>query len=134
MTEQTLVLIKPDAVKRGLVGEIFSRIERKGLRLGGMRMVCFSKELVAQHYAEHIEKPFYAQLALFTMSGPCVAVIAEGYEAVKVVRILMGPTDGSVAPSGTIRGDFASGRPIRENLIHGSDSVEAAKLEIDRFF
>jgi len=132
--ERTLVLIKPDAVSRGLVGEIISRFERKKLKLLGLKMLRADGELVAQHYAEHVDKPFYAELAIFTMSGPIVAMVLAGHQAVHVVRTLMGPTDGVGAPLGTIRGDFASGDPIRENLVHGSDSAESAARELELFF
>ena len=132
--ERTLVLIKPDAVARGLVGEIISRFERKGLKIVGMKVMRADKELVREHYAEHVNKPFFAQLALFTMSSPIVAMILEGHKAVRVVRTMMGPTNGAHAAPGTIRGDFASGEPIRENLVHGSDSPESAEHEIELFF
>ena len=130
--EQTLVLVKPDGVERGLVGEIVARIERKGLRLVAGRFFTVSEELAKQHYAEHAEKPFFPDLLSFITSGPVLALCVEGPEAVKVVRTLMGPTNPIDAPPGTIRGDF--GIELTKNLVHGSDSPESAKRELDLFF
>ena len=134
MNQRTLVILKPDAVQRGLIGEIISRIERKGLVIENMRMFGFDRVLLGKHYQEHIGKDFYGALVEFMESGPCVAVLVFGYEAIKVMRMLAGPTAGANAVPGTIRGDFASGSPIRENLVHASDSPEASQREITLFF
>lgn len=130
--QRTLVLAKPDAVRRGLVGEIVSRIERKGLRISAMRMIDVDKALAEQHYAEHRDKPFFSDLVSFITSGPVVAMVVEGRDAVAVVRNLMGATDPAKAAPGTIRGDFAI--EITENLVHGSDSPESAERECKLFF
>jgi nucleoside-diphosphate kinase len=130
--ERTLVLVKPDGVARGLVGEIIARFERKGLKILAMRMLTFTEELVARHYAEHVGKPFYPALKEFTMSGPVVAMVLEGDEAVSVVRLMMGATKFTEAAPGTIRGDFAYGMP--NNLVHGSDSPASAAREIPLYF
>jgi nucleoside-diphosphate kinase len=130
--EETLVIVKPDAVGRGLIGEILSRIERKGLRVAEMRTMRIDRELSQEHYAEHREKPFFDELVGFITSGDVVVARVVGEGAVAVVRELMGPTDPAQAPPGTIRGDF--GLRITENLIHGSDSPETAKRELDLFF
>ncbi len=131
-TEQTLVIIKPDAVRRGLVGEIISRMERKGLRLKEMKLLRLPRELAEEHYAEHREKPFFRTLVEFITSGECVVAVVEGEGAIQAVRALMGPTDPLAAPPGTIRGDF--GLEITANLVHGSDSPESARREIALFF
>jgi nucleoside-diphosphate kinase len=130
--ERTLVLVKPDAVERGLVGEIVSRIESKGLRLLEGRFFTISKDLAERHYAEHLEKPFFPDLLAFITSGPVMALCVEGPEAVKVVRTLMGPTNPIDAPPGTIRGDL--GIELTKNLVHGSDSPESAARELSLFF
>jgi nucleoside-diphosphate kinase len=130
--ERTLVLLKPDCVQRRLVGSILQRFEQKGLRMTAMKLVQASQQLAAQHYVVHKERPFYPSLLKFLTSGPTVAVVLEGREAVAVVRGLMGPTDGVKAPSGTIRGDHAIS--VQNNLIHGSDSVDNAKMEIALWF
>lgn len=130
--QQTLVLIKPDAVHRRLVGEILQRFERKGLRLVGMKLIQADRTLAEKHYAVHKAKPFYESLVSFITAGPTVAVVLEGREAVAVVRSLMGPTDGAKAAPGTIRGDF--GCSIQNNLVHGSDSPETAAAEIALWF
>ena len=130
--EKTLVLLKPDCLHRRLAGTLLERFERKGLRLAGLKLVQASQQLAAQHYAVHKERPFYQSLLQFLTSGPTVAVVLEGREAVAVVRGLMGPTDGTKAPPGTIRGDFAIN--IQNNLIHGSDSPENAATEIALWF
>jgi nucleoside-diphosphate kinase len=130
--ERTLVLIKPDCVQRRLVGTILQRFEQKGLRLVAVKLVHATQQLAAQHYAVHQARPFYQSLLQFLTSGPTVAVVLEGREAVAVVRGLMGPTDGAKAPPGTIRGDFAIS--VQNNLIHGSDSVDNAKMEIALWF
>ncbi len=130
--ESTLVLIKPDAVERGLIGEVIGRLERKGLKISAMKMMTMSRKLAGEHYAEHIGKPFYEKLVNFMTSGPIVAMVVEGREAVKVVRTLAGATDPVEALPGTIRGDLSVQEPA--NTIHASDSIEAAKREIKRFF
>jgi nucleoside-diphosphate kinase len=130
--ERTLVFLKPDAVQRELVGEIISRLERKGFKIVGLKMMRLSEEFVRAHYAMHEGKDFYEPLVRYTVSGPIVAMVLEGKSAVSVVREMMGRTFGSDSPPGTIRGDFALSN--RYNLIHGSDSVERAEEEIRRFF
>jgi nucleoside-diphosphate kinase len=130
--QQTLVLIKPDGLQRRLAGEVLARFERKGLRLVACRLVQATTDLAASHYAVHKGKPFYDSLLQFLTSGPTLAVVLEGREAVSVVRGMMGPTDGAKAPPGTIRGDF--GLSVQNNLIHGSDSPENAAAEIAYFF
>jgi nucleoside-diphosphate kinase len=131
-TQRSLVLIKPDAVRRGLAGAILSRFESKGLTIVVMELRQITGELADQLYAEHIERPFYPPLRLFITSGPSVAMVVEGDEAIDVVRLVNGATDGRKAAPGTIRGDFALSN--RENLVHGSDSLESAKREIAIFF
>src|SRR5437773_6002418 len=130
--QQTLILLKPDAVQRRLVGEITARLERKGLRLAGLKLVKASRELAEKHYAIHKGKPFYESLLQFLTSGPTIAMVWEGREAVAVCRSLMGPTDGAKAAPGTIRGDFALS--VQNNLIHGSDSTENAAAEVVLWF
>jgi len=130
--EETLVIVKPDGVRRGLAGEILARIERKGLRIAEMRSMRIDRELAERHYDEHREKPFFGELVEFITSGDVVVARVVGEQAVPVVRTLMGPTDPASAPPGTIRGDF--GVLITENLVHGSDSPESAKRELDLFF
>jgi nucleoside-diphosphate kinase len=130
--ESTLVIVKPDAVRRGLIGEILGRLERKGLRIEGLRSTRLVKELAERHYEEHREKPFFAELVAFITDGDVVLAKVTGPQAISVVRALMGPTDPRTAPPGTIRGDF--GTIITENLIHGSDSPESATRELALFF
>jgi nucleoside-diphosphate kinase len=130
--QRTLVLVKPDGVQRGLVGAIVARLERRGLKLIGLKMMRISKEMAARHYAEHQGKPFFDGLIAFITSGPVVAMIWEGREAVTVVRNLMGATDPLKAVPGTIRGDLAL--DLGMNLIHGSDSPARAETEIALFF
>lgn len=130
--EKSLILLKPDAVQRRLCGEIISRLENKGLKLLGMKMLQVTKELAAQHYAEHVEKPFYPLLEEFITSGPVVAIVVEGPEAISVVRGMMGQTNGRESAPGTIRGDYGLSRQV--NLIHGSDGPEAAEKEISVYF
>jgi len=131
-TERTLVLFKPDAVQRRLCGELLGRFERKSLKIVGLKMLRVTQELSRQHYAEHVSKPFYPLLEEFITSGPVVALVAEGPEAISVVRGMMGPTNGRQAAPGTIRGDFGVSRQM--NLIHGSDGPEAAAKEIAVYF
>ena len=130
--QRTLVLLKPDAIQRGLVGEIMSRLERKGSKLVGMKLMRVSVELAQQHYAEHVGKPFFDRLVRFITSSPIVAMVIEGENAVESVRATMGKTDPREAAPGTIRGDLAVS--IGSNLIHGSDSAESAAREIGLFF
>lgn len=130
--ERTLVLLKPDAVQRRLVGRIISRIEEKGLKIVGLKMLQVSPELAERHYAEHQGKPFYKELVSFITSGPVVAMVVEGPGAVEVVRKMMGKTNPLEAEPGTIRGDF--GLCVTMNLIHGSDSPASAAREIASFF
>jgi nucleoside-diphosphate kinase len=130
--EATLVIIKPDAVRRGLVGEILRRIEQKGLRTEEMRTMHIDRDLAQQQYDEHRDKSFFEELVGFITSGPVVVARVTGERAVSVMRTLMGPTDPADAPPGTIRGDY--GVVITENLVHGSDSPESAKRELDLFF
>lgn len=130
--QRTLVLFKPDCVHRRLVGPLFQRLEQKGLRLLAMKLVHPGKALVEKHYAVHKGKPFYDSLVQFLTAGPTVAMVWEGREAVAVVRLLIGPTDGAKAPPGTIRGDYAIS--IQNNLVHASDSPENAAAEIALWF
>jgi nucleoside-diphosphate kinase len=130
--ERTLILFKPDAVQRRLSGRLLARLEDKGLKIVGLKMLRVTKELSAKHYAEHVSKPFYPLLEEFITSGPVVALVAEGPQAVAVVRGMMGPTNGAQAAPGTIRGDFGVSRQM--NLMHGSDSIEAAQKEIAVYF
>ena len=130
--DRTLVICKPDAVERRLVGEIVSRLERKGLRITQMRMDTISKETAGQHYGEHQGKPFYDDLVAFITRGPAVLLVVEGPEAFSVVRTLMGTTNPRQAAPGTSRGDLAI--ELTENLVHGSDSAESAAREIALFF
>lgn len=132
MAQRTLVLVKPDGVKKGLIGEIISRLERKGLTIAAMRMLQMDDALARRHYAVHDGKPFFAGLVEFITSGPIVAIVVEGDKVVEVVRKLMGETDPVKAAPGTIRGDY--GLDIGENLIHGSDSDDNARTEIALFF
>ncbi|MPZ24590.1 MAG: nucleoside-diphosphate kinase [Dehalococcoidia bacterium] len=131
-TERTLVLVKPDAVQRGLAGEIVSRLERRGLRIAGLKLLQISKEMAARHYAEHEGKPFYPGLVEFITSGPVVAAAIEGPGAVQATRQTMGTTDPQKAGPGTIRADL--GLDLGRNLIHGSDSPESAARELAIFF
>jgi nucleoside-diphosphate kinase len=130
--EQTLVILKPDAVQRGLVGAIVARFEAKGLKLAGMKLMRISRELAERNYAVHRGKDFYEPLLAFMTAGPVVAMVLEGNDAVRVARALMGSTFGPDAQPGTIRGDF--GLSKRYNLVHGSDSAASAQQEIALFF
>ena len=135
-TEKTLILVKPDGVRRGLVGEVISRIETKGYAIDALRMLQADSDLLAQHYAEHVGKPFYEPLVEFMMSGPIVAIVASGNRVIEGFRSLAGVTDPTVAAPGTIRGDLArdQGTKVMQNLVHGSDSPESAAREIQIFF
>ena len=131
--KQTLVLCKPDAVERSLVGEIISRFEKKGLKIAALRMLTIGPELAEKHYAEHIGKPFYNDLVDFIGRSPAVAMVIQGPEDTwEIVRRMMGATNAAQAEPGTIRGDFSA--LFTENLVHGSDSAESAKREIEIFF
>jgi nucleoside-diphosphate kinase len=130
--QRTLILLKPDCVHRRLVGTILQRFEQKGLRLVALKLVRAGRDLAEKHYAVHKGKPFYDSLLSFLTSGPTVAVVWEGREAVAVARNLMGPTDGAKAPPATLRGDFALS--VQNNLVHGSDSPENAAAEIALWF
>jgi nucleoside-diphosphate kinase len=130
--ERSLVLIKPDAIQRGLAGEIVSRLEKKGLKIVAMKMLHMDKALAQSHYAVHKEKAFFDDLVNFITSSPVIAIIFQGKNAVEIIRQMMGETDPAKAYSGTIRGDL--GIDIGHNLVHGSDSLENAAQEIDLFF
>lgn len=130
--ERTLLLIKPDAVQRGLIGDILTRFEHKGFKVAGMKMIQMTKELSKEHYAHLVSKPFYPDLEKFMTSQPIVAVVIEGKEAVEVTRLIVGPTNASKAPGGTVRGDFSNS--TSRNVIHASDSKETAEKEVHRFF
>ena len=132
MVEKTLLFVKPDGVQRRLVGDIVGRFERKGLKILGLKMMRISNELAEKHYAVHKGKPFYESLLEFLTSGPTVALVLEGREAVAACRTLMGVTDGAKAAPGTVRGDF--GLSVQNNLVHGSDSPENAAAEIALWF
>lgn len=130
--ERTLILFKPDCVQRRLVGRILARFEDKGFNLIAMKLMQVTPELARQHYAEHVQKPFYPSLEAFITGGPLVAAILEGPEVIRVVREMLGPTSGLKAPAGTIRGDFSCSRQM--NLIHASDGPDAAAREIQLYF
>lgn len=132
MTERTLVLIKPDGVRRGVIGDVISRIERKGLKIVAMDMRTLSRETAENHYEEHASKPFFADLVEFITGGPLVALVAEGPRAVEAFRSIAGATDPVNAAPGTVRGDHAL--EIGENVVHGSDSTYSADREIKLFF
>jgi len=135
-SEKTLILVKPDGVARGLVGEVISRIEEKGYAIDSLRMLQADRALLEKHYAEHIGKPFYEPLVEFMMSGPIVAIVASGNRVIEGFRSLAGVTDPTVAAPGTIRGDLArdQGTKVVQNIVHGSDSPESAAREIEIFF
>lgn len=130
--ENTFIMVKPDGVARGLVGEVISRLERKGLKLEKIRGLTISKDLARTHYEEHVDKPFFPELVDFITSGPVVAMEWSGDGAVAVGRALMGATDPKQATPGTIRGDF--GLVVTENIVHGSDGPDSAKRELELFF
>jgi nucleoside-diphosphate kinase len=131
-TESTLLIVKPDGVRRALVGEVFRRVEAKGLRISDLRMFSIDVVLAQEHYGEHREKPFFGELVEFITSGPVVAARLEGEGAVSALRMLMGPTNPIEAPPGTMRGDYCT--IITENLVHGSDSADSAERELKLFF
>jgi nucleoside-diphosphate kinase len=130
--ERTLVLVKPDAMRRALAGEILARFERRGLRIRATRLLIVDRVLAEEHYAEHAEKPFFGELVAFITSESTLALVLEGEGAIKVVRTTMGATNPAEAAPGTIRGDFALSMP--DNLVHGSDSPESAEREIRLWF
>ena len=134
--EHTLIVVKPDGYARGLTGEILRRIEAKGYTIKGLKLMIASRELLAEHYADHKDKPFFEGLLEFMSSGPVVAMIVEGQRVVEGMRVLMGSTDPTTAPAGTIRGDLGRdwGTPAILNLVHGSDSDESAAREIAIWF
>jgi nucleoside-diphosphate kinase len=134
--QRTLILIKPDGVRRGLVGEVLARIEKKGYSISALRMMQADRTMLAAHYAEHEGKPFYEPLIEFMLSGAIVALIAEGERVIEGFRSLAGATDPTVAAPGSIRGDLArdQGTRVVQNIVHGSDSVESAEREIKIFF
>lgn len=132
MTERTLILIKPDALERRLAGRLIARFEERGLQIVGMKMLQITPELSRRHYAEHVDKSFYQQLEEFITAAPVIAFVLQGPDAIRVVRDMLGPTNGRDAPPGTIRGDFGLSRQM--NLIHGSDGSEAAQREIALYF
>ncbi|MEZ6095856.1 MAG: nucleoside-diphosphate kinase [Pirellulaceae bacterium] len=130
--ERTLILLKPDCVQRRLIGRIISRFEDKALNIVAMKLMQVTPELSKKHYAEHVEKPFYPALESFITGAPVVAMVLEGLEAIRVVRDMLGKTNGLQAAAGTIRGDFSSSRQM--NLVHASDGPDAAKREIELYF
>lgn len=130
--EKTYIMLKPDCIKRGLMGEVISRIEKKGYKVINAKMLRLDEIVLREHYAHIVDKPFFPEIVEYMTSGPVLAMIVEGESAVKGMRILMGPTKFEEAAAGTIRGDFAF--CTTENLIHGSDSAENAEIEINRFF
>lgn len=131
-TESTLLIVKPDGVRRGLVGEVLRRVERKGLAIDALRLFTISREIAEQHYDEHRDKPFFGELVGFITSGPVVVAKISGHDAISCWRTLMGPTNPVEAPPGSIRGDLAS--EIGENIVHGSDSADSAERELALFF
>ena len=135
-SQRSLILVKPDGVRRGLVGEVIARVERKGYLVIALRMLTADKSMLEAHYAEHKGKPFYEPLMEFMLSGPIVAMIAEGERVIEGFRSLAGATDPTVAAPGSIRGDLArdQGTRVVQNIVHGSDSVESAEREIKIFF
>ena len=135
-TEKTLVLVKPDGVARGLVGDVIARIEAKGYKIVQLRMLQADRALLEKHYAEHQGKPFFEPLVEFMLSGPIVAMVVEGYRVIEGFRNIAGTTDPTVAAPGTIRGDLArdAGTKVTQNLVHGSDSPESSAREIAIFF
>ena len=135
-TERTLVLVKPDGVRRGLTGEVLRRVEAKGYRILALDLRTANRELLEAHYAEHVGKPFYEPLVEFMSSGPVVAAVVEGQRVVEGWRALMGATDPTKAAPGSVRGDLARdwGGAVQENLVHGSDSIESAAREISIWF
>ncbi len=136
MTQRTLILVKPDGVKRGLAGEVLRRIEAKGYTLAAVELKHSTEELLEKHYEEHVGKPFYQPLVEFMLSGPVLAIVAEGERVIEGFRSLAGATDPTTAAPGTIRGDLGRdfGLKVQQNIVHGSDSVESAEREIALWF
>ncbi|MCR4633670.1 MAG: nucleoside-diphosphate kinase [Erysipelotrichaceae bacterium] len=132
MNERTYIMLKPDCVQRGLIGEVIARIERRGYRIADMKMINLSEAVLREHYAHIADKPFFPETLRYMTSGPVVAMIVEGENAIEGMRLLMGPTRFGAAQPGTIRGDFATSTTY--NIIHGSDAPETAEAEIRRFF
>ncbi len=134
--ERTLILVKPDGVRRGLVGEVIARVEKKGYTISALKMMNADRALLTEHYAEHEGKPFFEPLVEFMLSGPIVAIVAEGNRVIEGFRKLAGTTDPTTAEPGTIRGDLArdQGTKVVQNIVHGSDSPESAEREISIFF
>jgi nucleoside-diphosphate kinase len=132
MSERTLILVKPDGVRRGLIGEVIARIERKGLTIARLELRALDRGTAEQHYGEHVGKPFYEELVAFITGGALVAMVVEGPDAVRCMRGVMGATNPVDAAPGSIRGDYAT--VIGENIVHGSDSVESAEREVKLFF
>jgi nucleoside-diphosphate kinase len=130
--DRTLILVKPDAFERGLTGELIARFERKGLRIAALKQMTMERELAERHYAEHLDKPFFGDLVEFITSGPLVAMVLEGYEAVTAARQVIGATNPLEAAPGSIRGDLAL--EVQTNLVHGSDSPDSATREVGLFF
>lgn len=131
-SEKTYIMLKPDCIKRSLIGEVISRIEKKGYKITDVKMMCLDEKILREHYAHIADKPFFPEIVSYMTSGPVLGMIVEGENAVKGMRILMGATKFEDAVAGTIRGDYAF--CTSENLIHGSDSIENAEIEIKRFF
>src|SRR5690349_1024981 len=131
-TEKSLILVKPDAFARGLTGEILARFERKGLKIVALKHLTVSEDLAKQHYAEHVERPFFGELVDFITSGPIVAAVLEGEDAIKAARQVIGSTNPLEATTGSIRGDFAIS--VGQNMVHGSDSPESGQREAGLFF
>lgn len=132
MVERSLIIVKPDALQRNLLGEIVHRFERKGLKIVGLKMISINDVLVEDHYSHHVDKPFFAGLKKYMQSSPVVVLALEGFEAIDAIRLIVGPTKSRAADAGSIRGDFAMS--IQYNIVHASDSQEAANEEIARFF
>ncbi len=134
--ERTLILVKPDGVERGCIGEVIARVEAKGYRILALELRSATTDLLAQHYAEHVGKPFYEPLVQFMLSGPVAALVAEGQRVIEGFRSLAGATDPTAAAPGTVRGDLGRdwGAPVQQNLVHGSDSPESAAREIALWF
>ncbi len=132
MTERSLIIVKPDALQRNLLGEIIHRFERKGLKLVGLKMIAIDDVKIAEHYSHHADKPFFDDLKRYMQSSPVVMMVLEGYEAIEAIRLIVGPTKGRAADAGSIRGDYAMS--VQYNIVHASDSPVTAQAEIKRFF
>ncbi len=132
MVQRSLIIVKPDALQRNLLGEIVHRFERKGLKIIGLKMMAIDDLKIEEHYSHHADKPFFGNLKKFMQSSPVVVLALEGYEAIEAIRLIVGPTKGRAADAGSIRGDFAMS--VQYNIVHASDSEENANAEIDRFF